>query len=120
MGTLPYLKFYPGDWLADRKVRRLSPAARALYWDLLSVAWLEGSIPADTNELAIDAVQWGYTRRQFEKAWSEVEQFWVHGAAGELVNPRQELERAKAVEVYEQRVAAGRKGGRPKANGAVS
>lgn len=117
MGRLPYFKFYPGDWLSDRKVRRLSPDARALYWDLLAVAWKEGGIPADTTELAVDAGQWGFTRRRFEKAWQQVEQFWVHGANGSLVNPRQEEERVKALAVYEQRVEAGRKGGRPKANG---
>ena len=120
MACLPYLKFYPADWLAARKVRRLTPEARALYFDLLCVAWNEGGIPADCDELAIDAAQWGYTRRRFDKAWNQVEQFWVHGRDGTLVNPRQEAERVKAIEVYEQRVAAGRRGGRPKANGKPS
>lgn len=119
MGCLPYFKFFPSDWMSDRKVRRLSPDARALYFDLLCVGWQEGGIPADLSELAADAALWGYSRRRFDKAWQQVEQFWVHGAEGQLVNPRQEAERTKATEVYEQRVAAGRKGGRPKANGKV-
>lgn len=113
MGCLPYFKFYPADWLSDRKVRRLSPEARSLYWDLLCVAWQEGGIPADAQELALDAKHWGYSRRSFAKVWAEIEQFWVHGADGLLVNVRQEDERTKALAIYKQRIAAGKKGGRP-------
>lgn len=120
MGCLPYFKFYPDDWLSDRKVRRLGPVSRALYLELLADAWKEGGIPADRSELEEFALWRGFTRSQFTKAWEQVEQFWVHGADGVLVNPRQEDERTKAMAVYEQRVAAGRKGGRPKANGKPS
>lgn len=117
MGCLPYFKFYPADWLSDRKVRRLSPDARALYWDLLCEAWMEGYIPSDVETLAADAGRWGYTRKRFERAWPQVEQFWVHGRDGELLNLRQEEEREKAQAIYDARVAAGRLGGRPAANG---
>ena len=114
MGCLPYFKFYPDDWLSDRKVRRLSPEARCLYWDFLSLAWNEGGIPADMDELAEEAAVRGFTRRKFDRAWEEIERFWVHGKDGELVNPRQEDERQKAQAIYDARVAAGKQGGRPK------
>lgn len=114
MGCLPYLKFYPDDWLSDRKVRRLTPDARCLYFDLLSTAWKEGGIPADPDELEELAAWLGFKRAQFQRGWVQVERFWVHGADGVLVNPRQEQEREEALKIYEARVANGRKGGRPK------
>jgi hypothetical protein len=117
VGCLPYFKFYPADWLSDRRVRRLEPDARALYWDLLAMAWNEGGIPDDPDELALDAAQWGFTRRRFDRAWEQVSKFWVHGPEGVLMNPRQEEERTHALAVYEKRVESGRLGGRPKANG---
>lgn len=119
MGCLPYFKFYPGDWLTDRKVRRLTPDARCLYWDLLALSWNEGGIPADLDELADEARVRGFTRGRFDKAWAQVEQFWVHGQNGHLVNPRQEHERGLAAAAHERRVEAGRSGGKakPKQNG---
>jgi uncharacterized protein YdaU (DUF1376 family) len=113
VGCLPYFKFYPDDWLSDRKVRRLSPEARALYWDLLATAWKEGGIPADRAEL-VGLAEWlGVKPRRFDRVWAELEAFWVHGPDGVLVNPRQETERNDALAIYEKRVAAGRQGGRP-------
>lgn len=110
MGCLPYFKFYPADWLADRRVRDMSPGARGLYWDLLSLAWDEGGIPVDPTTLA------NYLRIRpatFARLWAEIEDCWIHGPEGKLVNPRQEREREEAMRVYQQRVEAGRKGGRP-------
>lgn len=118
MGCLPYLKFYPGDWLSDRKVRDMTPEGRGLYFDLLCVAWQEGAIPDPPLELA------SYLRipsKRFARIWDrEVAGYWVHGPKGMLVNPRQEQERGKAETIYQQRVEAGRKGGRPTANGRPS
>lgn len=114
MGTLPYLKFYVDDWLSDRKVRQLTPEARCLYWDLLSTAWREGGIPADVEELAGVAAWLGFKRSQFNRAWPQIEQFWLHGENGTLRNPRQEREREAAHDAHRKRVEAGRKGGRAK------
>ncbi len=110
MGCLPYLKFYPSDWLSDRTVRTMTPAARGVYFDLLCIAWQEGGIPADPSALA----SWlGLSPKRFARIWTEIEDCWVHGSNGSLVNPRQERERTEAERVYEQRVEAGRQGGRP-------
>lgn len=38
-GKLPYMKFYPGDWLKDPALRACSPEARALWIDLLCLMW---------------------------------------------------------------------------------
>jgi uncharacterized protein YdaU (DUF1376 family) len=115
MNSLPYLKFYPADWLADRQVRTMSPEARGVYWDLLAVAWNEGGIPSDPDELAA-LFTWLSVKdqRTFRKLWREIEPFWVHGENGSLVNPRQERERMEALKAHERRVEAGRKGGRVK------
>jgi uncharacterized protein YdaU (DUF1376 family) len=117
VGCLPYFKFYPDDWLSDRAVRRLSLPARGLYLDLLAIAWNEGGIPADPDELAADAKLLGVNSRSFPRLWGEIEKFWIHGRNGELVNPRQEEERVKAMRAYEQRVDAGRRGGLAKREG---
>src|SRR5262245_22950675 len=37
MEKLPWLKFFPGDWLADEKLRLCSLPARGLWIDLLCV-----------------------------------------------------------------------------------
>lgn len=53
MGSpLYYFKFNVKDWLADSKVRAMTPAQRGAYVDLLCFQWEDGSIPADTRQLA--------------------------------------------------------------------
>lgn len=111
MGCLPYFKFYPADWLADRTVRTMSPEARGIYWDLLAVAWNEGGIPADPSSLA----GWlGVTPKRFQRIWVEIEGCWESNGHSLLVNPRLERERREASEARQRRVEAGRKGGRAK------
>lgn len=39
MAKLPYMQFYPGDWLLDTHV--LSPATRGIWIDILSLMWRE-------------------------------------------------------------------------------
>lgn len=36
---LPSMQFYTGDWLKDPSIRRLSPAARGLWFDMLCFMW---------------------------------------------------------------------------------
>ncbi len=52
--TSPYFPFYPRDWLLDYKVRCLSWAERAIYFDLLCHLWLEKTctLPNDDKYLS--------------------------------------------------------------------
>jgi uncharacterized protein YdaU (DUF1376 family) len=112
VACLPYFKFYPGDWLSDATVRRMPLEARGLYWELLAIAWKEGGIPDDPSQLA----GWlGLTPKRFERLWPHIEECWVHGKNGHLVNPRQEKERKEAEDSHRRRVEAGRKGGKANA-----
>lgn len=50
-----WFKFYPEKWKASRTVRRMSLAARAVYFDLLCEAWHQvppGTVPNDDAALA--------------------------------------------------------------------
>ena len=52
---LPALMFYTGDWLKDAAVRRLCPASRGIWFDLLCFMWESsprGVITATIDELA--------------------------------------------------------------------
>lgn len=39
MSKLPYMQFYPGDWLSDPALRACSMAAKGLWIDLLCLMW---------------------------------------------------------------------------------
>jgi len=59
MSKLPYMQFFPSDWLRDTKV--LSPEAKAVWIDILALAWNEPErgvykrpIPAFCREHQLD------------------------------------------------------------------
>jgi hypothetical protein len=67
-----------------------------LYQFALNHAWDFGSIPSDLRELARVLRQ---PYRDVLKAWPKVSTCWAeNGEPGRLVNERQEIERAKAIE----------------------
>lgn len=39
MSKLPYMQFYPSDWLRDPALRAVSPAAKGVWIDLLCLMW---------------------------------------------------------------------------------
>ena len=51
-GKRPAFQFYPGDWLADMRIRMLPWASRGLYMELLCYCWREDWIPADSSAIA--------------------------------------------------------------------
>lgn len=93
MGTLPYFKCYPADFLSDPSVMAMTDEELGFYWRLLLIAWLDDGIPEDRDRLARVLRT---TRRKVDKLWPAVDSLWIHGAKGKLVNPRQEKERKKA------------------------
>ena len=69
---LPYMPFYPSDFLCDEKVCSLSMAAQGCYMRLLCLMWnCEGAhLPNDTLRLSRMA---GIKHREFLKFWSEIQ-----------------------------------------------
>lgn len=96
MSALPYFRWYPGDALGDQKYSALSDMELGFYHRCLNVAWLNGGLPPDLNELA-DTLH--VTRKYLDKVWPKVGRCFqlndcVHP---QYVNPRQEKERSYAI-----------------------
>ena len=67
MSKIPYMRFYPGDWLSDPKVRRLTWEQKGIYIDMLSLMWKNGenaSLPDDPDAIAS---MLGIQKRKFLK-----------------------------------------------------
>ena len=61
------MRFYPGDWLSDPKVRRLTWEQKGIYIDMLSLMWKNGenaSLPDDPDAIAS---MLGIQKRKFLK-----------------------------------------------------
>lgn len=97
----PWFKFYPADWLSDRKVALMSPAEKGVYIDLLCLTWVEGAIPDDAAQLA---KLLRLTRRTFEPIWKHVRALFEESSPGFLTNKRLEKERAGANSRHERAI----------------
>lgn len=87
---------------------------RGLYITLLSFAWIEGSIPAETPEIARLV---HYPEKQFRRVWDRVSRcFRPREDDGRLINPRLESERLIQAEFRRERSEAGRVGGLTRAS----
>lgn len=107
---LPWMKFYPADFMGSGKVQMMSPAERGIYISLLCHEWQEGHLPDDPSRLARVA---GATPREMEGAWPSVRPCFSVDDDGRLYHERLESEREDAVERMERRrkmSEAGRKG----------
>jgi uncharacterized protein YdaU (DUF1376 family) len=93
----PWFRFWPGDWLAARRVALMTPAQKGVYIDLLCLSWQEGYIPADPIELAFLL---RLPLAEFEPIWNVVKTHFksVKNAPKKLVNLRLEDERYQAQE----------------------
>lgn len=111
--ALPYMRLWVRDLLSDPAVHAMDEAEFGVYMLCLFYAWTEGGIPADPKARA---KQLGITPRKLERIWPALQAKWISDGNGHLVNPRQEREREEAIAKHQKRVAAGRKGGRPKGN----
>lgn len=93
---LPYYPLYVYDFDDDPNVLSMNLAEVGLYQLALNESWKRGSIPADPKALAVLI-----RRKPAEvcRAWPKVLPCWIdNGKPGTLINPRQERERAKALE----------------------
>ena len=98
----PAFQFYPKDLLSDINWVMMTYPEKGMYWQLLSICWLEGSIPADLG--AISRIL-QVNPEVAEEAWKMIGKcFQVHCSdCSKLVHPRLEIERQKQ---EERRVAS--------------
>lgn len=101
MSKPPAFQFYPRDWLSDASVRLMGPAGKGLYIDLLSIQWLEGSIPSDMDEIALLV---GYS---IDTIWPKVESRFKGRRDGRVYNRRMDMQRKEYEEIREKKVKAG-------------
>ena len=70
----PWFKWYPKDFVADEKVRALSPLAELVYRRILDIQWetSECRLPNDIDYL-FRVTGKGISREDFEAAWGEIQ-----------------------------------------------
>ena len=101
----PAFQFYPKDYLSDPRVKAMSFEQRGLYWEAVSLCWLEGSLPADIAELAAIL---GCPKRRLEFVWPRIGLcFETHGER--LTHKRLDKERAAQADSRERRADAAKK-----------
>lgn len=107
----PAFQFYPKDFLTDGKVAAMTLEQRGAYITLLSICWLEGSLPDDLRPLARMV---GVPLSEFRRIWVALAPcFTVKGDA--LIHKRLDKERAKQEAFRQMQSERGKLGGRPKA-----
>lgn len=116
MKSSPAFQFYPKEFLSSSKVMAMSLAERGAYITLLSVEWLDGSLPNDVNSLArLLAIP----ERKFQAIWQQHLAACFVERDGRLINERLERVRAEQEAYREQQKLNGARGGRPR-KGSVS
>ena len=97
---LPYYPLYVDDFDEDPFVLEMNLQEVGLYQLSLNEAWKRGSIPDDPRALAMLIRR---EPREVARAWPKVRaRFVENGTPGRMVNPRQELERVKAIKKSSQ------------------
>jgi uncharacterized protein YdaU (DUF1376 family) len=90
MAALPYMRFYPADYLAD--TAHLSPMQHGIYLLLLMNYWQRGGpLPDDDKRLAsiarVSMRDWKRNRDEIIQFFTVVESHWRHGRVdGELAH----------------------------------
>jgi hypothetical protein len=101
---LRFYSMYPEDFECDEKVKRLDLEGLGFFLLCLNYAWTNDGLPPDfgpklAGSLAKDP-------RKFARLWREVSPNFPPAADGKFRNPRQELERKKAVTLHNGAVKA--------------
>lgn len=96
----------------DGNVAAMTLAERGAYITLLCECWTEGSIAADVGALARRC---HVSKVAFSRLWPALEPCFVPVYGDRLIQPRIERERQKQETYRAMKAAAGRQGGRPKA-----
>ena len=111
--SLPWYRWYAGDWLGSPTRLDMSAAERGVYRDLLDWHYVEGSIPADETKLRR---RLAVTDEEFAAAWPGVSRKFEADPdnSDRLINRRAADVIAETEEFYRKQVENGKKGGRPK------
>jgi uncharacterized protein YdaU (DUF1376 family) len=98
---LPYYSMYPSDFDTDEKVRGMTDEEVGFFVRCLNHSWINGSIPADLDELARILQR---DSKYVHRVWRRVGRCFVSpiDQQDRLVNPRQEEERALAEQKSEK------------------
>lgn len=108
----PAFLLYATTWLQSPKVNSLSLEQQGAYVRLLCFAWLHGSIPEDQEELR-HLLGLGEDVASFDRIWSRLSRRWSKkpGTPGQLIDERQEQERAERKQKAEEMRLRGQAGG---------
>lgn len=109
----PAFQYYPKDFLTDANVLAMSLTERGAYWTLISVCWLEGTLPSATKALARLL---GITDAHMARLWPALAPCFRE-RQGRLIHPRLERELQKQRDFRDKQAENGRKGGRPSGKG---
>lgn len=112
--TSPAFQFYPKEFLSSSKVIAMSMTERGVYITLLSLQWLDGSLPIDLGALSRLV---GVPQKQFLRMWPHNLERCFVVKGGRYVNPRLERVRIEQVEYRKRQAEHGAKGGRPPKKG---
>jgi uncharacterized protein YdaU (DUF1376 family) len=106
----PAFQYYPKDFLADANVIPMTLTEVGAYWKLVSICWLQGSLPSGHAALARLL---GIGTTAFTRLWPALEPcFRLNN--DRLVHPRLEHERREQVKRRRASAKNGRLGGRPR------
>jgi hypothetical protein len=97
------------DFRGSIKVQAMSWAEQGMYRHLLDLAWENGGIPSDLDDVR-DILR--LTDEEFARAWKRLGRCFVPHPEdpSRLVNDRQEKERAIRAEIREEKSRSGRRG----------
>lgn len=115
MADLPFIKFYPSDWLGSTKLRGVSLAAKGVWIDLLAIMWEctpRGTLTVNGRALTVQeaAARVHGPTKAVAKA---IDELLAQGVAerrpdGTIFSARM----VKDAQIHEVRAEAGSKGGR--------
>jgi uncharacterized protein YdaU (DUF1376 family) len=105
-GKAPAFQFYPRDYLCDLNVRGMSYEQRGVYWELVSLCWLEQGIPSDLNAIAKIL---GMKHSRLVKLWPGIAPCFVVDG-DRLQHPRLNAERLEQEQFAASKSVAGKAG----------
>jgi hypothetical protein len=111
LDPLPYYKWLWRDWRSNRRIQRMSWAARGLYRELLDEQWAEGSIPSTIADLADIC---GCPAHVMQEYWPEIAPCFQERQDGRLLNSKMENQRTETDGKRVRQADSGRKGAHAK------
>lgn len=113
--TLPWFKWWVADWRLSARVKRLAPAQRGAYVDLLCLQWAYGSIPVALPDV-MALMDRAYTDFDVAPVLHEFFPVVEDGVGGVVRrNPRLQQERERADRTHANRAKAGRRSAKRRA-----